>query len=92
VITYREKLKSVAAACVRTNSDILKRQPTDEDLCDRIRLADIKWLLMRDLSKRRCEASLESLSFWWNLEKDALAFQSDECVGFIYDALQNLKW
>lgn len=57
----------------------------------RIRLIDVNLLLMKDFSDRRCNANMEALSFWWNLQNDALASQSDECVGFLYDALCYLK-
>jgi hypothetical protein len=79
----------VCAACKRANPDILGRtdsrggRPSDEALL--IRLSDVTWLLMQDFSGRRCEANIESLRFWWNLQCDSLAGQSDECVGFLYD-------
>ena len=95
MITYREKLEAVSAACVRANPDLLKRLGSHSggvaDMSDRIRLIDVKWLLMQDFSDRRCEANIEGLSFWWNLQNDALTSQSDECIGFVHDILRYLN-
>ena len=42
------------------------------DLSGRIRLVDVKQLMMTDLSARRCQAKIQSLSFWWKIKNDAL--------------------
>jgi hypothetical protein len=93
--TYRKKLDAIAAACLKANPDLLKRggdqTETPADAADRIRLFDVKWLLMTDFYARRSKANIEALECWWNIKNDALSAQSDECIGFVYDALQFLS-
>lgn len=95
LISYRQKMEIVTAACIRANPDIVKRSAADSgnvaDAASLIRLMDAKWMLMRDFSDRRCETNIQELSLWWNLQKDALSSQSDECVGFLYDILRYLS-
>jgi hypothetical protein len=93
--TYRKKLDAIAAACLRANPDLLDprmaRSGAPADAIHRLRLFDVKWLLMTDWSERRAEANIIALEFWWNIRNDALSAQSDECVGFVYDALRHLR-
>ena len=93
--TYRKRLEAVSASCAKSNPDLLhgrdKNSSTLSDLSGRIRLADMTRLMMTDFSDRRCQANIQSLSFWWNIKNDALSSQSDECVGFIYDTLWYLN-
>ena len=95
MISYRQKMEAVTAACIQANPDILKRSAVNSgnaaDVASLIRLMDANWMLMRDFSDRRCEANIQDLSFWWNLQNDALSSQSDECVGFLYDILRWLN-
>jgi hypothetical protein len=95
LISYRQKVEAVTAACIQANPDILKRSAANSsdvaDVAGLIRLMDAKWMLMRDFSDRRCEANIQELSFWWNLQNDALSSQSDECIGFLYDILRCLN-
>jgi hypothetical protein len=93
--TYRKRLDAIAAACLKANPDLLKRggdrSGTPLDVADRIRLFDVKWLLMTDFYERRSKANIQALDGWWNIKNDSLSAQSDECIGFVYDALQLLR-
>jgi hypothetical protein len=95
LITHRQKLEAVSEACILANPDFLRKFGTPSGelarVDDHIRLSDVNVLLMKDFSDRRCNANMEALSFWWNLRSDALASQSDACVGFLYDTLWYLN-
>lgn len=95
LISYRDKLKALTAACLQTNPDLVKRIERHLDcnanVSDLIRAVDVKLLLMKDFSDRRCMSNIEALSCWWNPKNDALSFQSDECIGFLYDTLSYLR-
>ncbi len=93
--SYHDKLKAVASACLHANPELVKRMETrlhcNASASDLIRAVDVKLLFMKDVSDRRCMSNIAALSCWWNLRNDALSAQSDECIGFLYDALSDLR-
>ncbi len=95
MVFYHDKLKAVASACLHVNPDLVKRIETQLDCnvsaSDLIRAVDVKLLFMNGVSDRRCTSNLATLFCWWNLKNDALSAQSDECIGFLYDALSELR-
>jgi hypothetical protein len=95
LVSYHDKLKAVTSACLQANPDLAKRiegqSPPNANASDLIRAVDIKLLLMMDISDRRCMSNIAALSCWWNPKKDALSCQSDECIGFLYDAISDLR-
>ncbi len=92
---YLQRLDAIVTACLSSNPDLLQRLGARKeklsDLGDQIRLFDVKWLLMTDFSDQRSKANIEALECWWNIKRDALSSQSDECIGFVYDALRHLS-
>lgn len=95
MVSYHDKLKAVASACLHVNPELVKRIETrshcNKSASDLIRAVDVKLLFMKDVSDRRCMSNIAALSCWWNLKSDALSAQSDECIGFLYDALSDLR-
>lgn len=90
-VSYEDKLKAVALACLQANLELSKRIEShpncNANASDLIGIVDIKLLLMKDVSDRRCLSNIETLSCWWNVKNDALSSQSDECIGFLYETL-----
>jgi hypothetical protein len=84
--SYTDKLAAVTSACVVANPDIARRTSLPGGQ-PRIRLTDAKWMLMEVSLDKNLERDLVALSYWWNLDHDALDFQSNECVGFLYDRM-----
>ncbi len=95
LISYHDKLQALTSACLQANPDLVKRIETHLDcnanVSELIRAVDVKLLLMKDFSDRRCASNIQALSCWWNLKNDALSSQSDECIGFLYDTLSYLR-
>ncbi|KAF0206498.1 MAG: hypothetical protein C0511_07105 [Hyphomicrobium sp.] len=90
-VSYEDKLKALTLACLQANPELVKRIESRPNCAasasDVIGIVDIKVLLMKDVSDRRCLSNIETLSCWWNFKKDALSSQSDECIGFLYETL-----
>jgi hypothetical protein len=90
-VSYEDKLKAVTLACLQASPELAKRIESHPDCnvtaSDAVGIVDIKLLLMKDVSDRRCLSNIETLSCWWNFKKDALSSQSDECIGFLYETL-----
>lgn len=94
-LNYDEKLQSITAVCARANPDFAKRTgpgASIHTLAAQTRLADVSLALLLDCSWRRSDAVAEALQFWWNLGDDSLARQSDECVGFLFDRLREVRF
>jgi hypothetical protein len=90
--SYSDKLAAIVRSCILANPAIGGRvcgkDREVEELPTRIRLTDVKWVIMTTARVSTMETDILALDCWWNLEKDALGAQSDECVGFLFDCLQ----
>jgi hypothetical protein len=83
---YEDKLDAIVAICAAANPDIRQRaHPT------KIRCADVALALITDAHTRRSNKTIADLAHWWNLSSDCLSAQSDECVGFLFDRLRELR-
>jgi hypothetical protein len=96
-----QQLEAIRAACIRANPHISERSigAVDEDTGtdmwvrdDTIRLADV--LMLPDTSEMLNATDEENATVcfrfirMWNLRKDDLTEQSDECVAFLYNLLK----
>ena len=85
--TIKEKLTVIVDICATANPDICHRA----DPCA-IRRANIVLALIMDTHTRRSEQVITDLGFWWNMSRDFLTSQSDECVGFVFERMREMKF
>ena len=88
MITAGEKIDAIVAACVRANPTL---GASSVRLVEQVRLVHVEWLFMQDVRDTRSAENIENLAAWWSIRNDSLAGQSDECVGFIHDAIRSMK-
>lgn len=86
--------RAIAKACVDANPDLVERIGRDADVAVQAALigrADVVLAFTLDPSARRFIANVSEIDHWWNLQRDQLSAQSDECIGFIDDRLGRFR-